>query len=709
LENNMELIGGIFTPKTVNLDIGNNLKVESVQDSYVETNYDNSNHYSIYTCDDQLIPDFNFKRDKGTVIMNWVNFPSMFSAEYSNATVGNTTEIIGGIYDGGVGSHLKTKKLVPVNITNQFKVEDEGYSVNSGFLHYINDAIQSFNKASKPYYDTFSRYSRNVYESAVDLAVLGGLVDIEAEEEYDGLSRDIENSRVNHFYSEEVKSISLPIINPRVITRDFNTLKDTFEKKTKEMLQGFKDARRTVKTPKMKKQLKELEQHFAKAVESIKNDDSLSEPQKNEGLDKLRYVYQQPEFNRIVVLEAQLKDALGDKTLEEATYEELSKYRDELKSYLKLGNGKISFMRTTEGLSGDTHEELLVSVTTYQHEIFGNGIQALERAALNFERLDIGDPNVQLPIGTRTDDSPVASRSIDEYKNRWWFVTVDAKDFGGDEELAAQANKLLEKTQGLGIGIAKGTKEMVVGTLDLVVAMAKGYSRWITMTIEEEAAFNRKAYGEINKEIDVASEFLQDQYAQYTKNSQEYVNGVKSNIEDETTRIFNDPIKTGEVVFAVGTVMVPGGSKLTKVLRRVSKGKIIKAGTKIKNGFKHHIDVPESLLKREIKFPADLNSRKMRKKFDRHRGDFGMAGENYNKKNVNLFKQKILEHMNDVDTIPLSGIFTRGDVGDVIHYYNPKTKVNVMKDMAEDFVSGWKLKETQQKSIKLTGKIGGQG
>lgn len=137
------------------------------------------------------------------------------------------------------------------------------------------------------------------------------------------------------------------------------------------------------------------------------------------------------------------------------------------------------------------------------------------------------------------------------------------------------------------------------------------------------------------------------------------------------------------------------------------KGEILKAGTEAGSGFKHHKNIDINLLKKEVNLPNDLNNPKLRAKFNDHGDDFGMKGLNFNRKNAELFKQNIRAHISSPETIPIAGEYTRGGVGDVVHYYNPTTQRNVMKDMNGDFISGWKLSEKQQKWLQETGKIGG--
>ena len=120
-------------------------------------------------------------------------------------------------------------------------------------------------------------------------------------------------------------------------------------------------------------------------------------------------------------------------------------------------------------------------------------------------------------------------------------------------------------------------------------------------------------------------------------------------------------------------------------------------------GFKHFIEVDGALLKKEIKLPDDYNSPKLRKKFDSHKVDFGMEDMNYNKANADIFKQKIIDHIKQDDIIVIAG--THRGTEKVIHYFDKKTKVNVMKDTNGNFISGWKLDLDQIKSLETKGNV----
>ena len=60
-----------------------------------------------------------------------------------------------------------------------------------------------------------------------------------------------------------------------------------------------------------------------------------------------------------------------------------------------------------------------------------------------------------------------------------------------------------------------------------------------------------------------------------------------------------------------------------------------------------------------------LDNKQLQKKF-KHAGDFGVEG-NYNKENLNLYKQKLENHLKHPGTELIEGVY-RGD--DVDHFHN---------------------------------------
>jgi hypothetical protein len=77
--------------------------------------------------------------------------------------------------------------------------------------------------------------------------------------------------------------------------------------------------------------------------------------------------------------------------------------------------------------------------------------------------------------------------------------------------------------------------------------------------------------------------------------------------------------------------------------------------------------------------------------FSRHAGDFGITGQ-WNATNAALLEQALRHHINDPHVQTIAGTY-RG-VQHVTHFYNPSTNLNVMVDLSDDLVSGWKLSAT---------------
>jgi hypothetical protein len=124
---------------------------------------------------------------------------------------------------------------------------------------------------------------------------------------------------------------------------------------------------------------------------------------------------------------------------------------------------------------------------------------------------------------------------------------------------------------------------------------------------------------------------------------------------------------------------------------------VVKSGADAGGGFKHHIDIDADLLKREINLPSGQVQAKFK-----HAKHFGLSG-NYNKENARLFEQKLAEHIKSPDTVVVAGTY-RGKQN-VVHYYNPKTNLNVMKDMDGNFISGWELAKGQQTGLTTIGNV----
>lgn len=97
-----------------------------------------------------------------------------------------------------------------------------------------------------------------------------------------------------------------------------------------------------------------------------------------------------------------------------------------------------------------------------------------------------------------------------------------------------------------------------------------------------------------------------------------------------------------------------------------------------------------------------LEDLQVRRKF-KDAPDFGVI-DNPNRENVELFKDKITEHMKDPSTIIKEGTYKKNI--EVVHYFNEKTGLNVMiRQSDKTFVSGWKLNPQQQQNVKDRGAL----
>lgn len=105
-----------------------------------------------------------------------------------------------------------------------------------------------------------------------------------------------------------------------------------------------------------------------------------------------------------------------------------------------------------------------------------------------------------------------------------------------------------------------------------------------------------------------------------------------------------------------------------------------------------------ALSKTPKSLPSELvnfETRQLQKKF-KHAVDFNVSG-NPNNEGLKLFEQALKEHIDDPLTQRISGTYRWNQ--DVYHYFNPETKINVMTQREGNFISGWKLSETQASDL----------
>ena len=90
-------------------------------------------------------------------------------------------------------------------------------------------------------------------------------------------------------------------------------------------------------------------------------------------------------------------------------------------------------------------------------------------------------------------------------------------------------------------------------------------------------------------------------------------------------------------------------------------------------------------------FDSTIDNKQIQKKY-KHVPDFGISG-NFNQKNAQLFKNKIIEHMKEPSIQIIEGTFKKIEV---THYFNLETGLNVFFNRDNNkFISGWLLKNDQ--------------
>ena len=97
----------------------------------------------------------------------------------------------------------------------------------------------------------------------------------------------------------------------------------------------------------------------------------------------------------------------------------------------------------------------------------------------------------------------------------------------------------------------------------------------------------------------------------------------------------------------------------------------------------------------------NFSNKQLQKKF-KHAKVFGIDG-NFNKKNLEVFKSEIIQHLRNPRTKMIEGIFRNNEV---FHHFNTETKINmIFYKNNKQFLSCWKLSEKQIEHIEKDGKI----
>jgi hypothetical protein len=96
-----------------------------------------------------------------------------------------------------------------------------------------------------------------------------------------------------------------------------------------------------------------------------------------------------------------------------------------------------------------------------------------------------------------------------------------------------------------------------------------------------------------------------------------------------------------------------------------------------------------------------FTARNLQKGFTKHGADFGLKG-NWKPSRAADFSRTINQHINDPVVTAIEGTY-RG--APATHYFNPATGVNVIADLAGNYVSGWRLGVEQMENLFRSGAV----
>lgn len=105
---------------------------------------------------------------------------------------------------------------------------------------------------------------------------------------------------------------------------------------------------------------------------------------------------------------------------------------------------------------------------------------------------------------------------------------------------------------------------------------------------------------------------------------------------------------------------------------------------------------------RDVKWIAHTIEKQFQKKF-KHAGIFGIK-TGFNKKNLEAFKKALENHVKSPDTSIIKGTYHKRIL---THYYNPRRKINIIRNEKGEFESVFKLNEKQHFHMMKSGSLGG--
>ncbi len=667
ISGNAEVEGFINAPK-IRVKVKGELLVKTVQDTGEGTSSQKSINGGVSVSSAGVMPTGGFRFGDGDWFRNWGNQQAGIVG--TDVEIDVKTLILEGARIIGKLGHVNAETLEYQNLVNTYESDFSEFGVDTNFLNFLMDPANAPRVLSAANAIKGMAVLGNSDESASQtlVATISQNLNVNTNSNIDNLNRDDSKAQGPVHKSSHKFSLALPVMDLNELGQGLErigmTAKDIYQK-----MQGtFENAKQQATAPEEKANIKEIQTQYNDIVEKIEKS-NFPEEKKLEIAMRISWLFSETEPDS------------GQYIIQEKPVSELS----EKGKFTPIRLGNDDQWDFTYSPNGGAILAVEISVS-YGEDTYKYMAQYFDTATIN---------------------------DVRQIQSKWNRIMKDfgpgAIDFCEGFVMAPVETLLAVKNGfvligGLYIDIADGTFakdseafrslewENQLKIIDHVAAeMLQGMYEGV-----RESLASPKGWGGFVGDMAMGAGALRSGKV-----------GTSANVAGR----LNKKLRPKEVGVLDKSDVKPhadGGNLGKKADSNLGNSapkidiQIVKAGTEIGNGFKHHIDIDANLLKKEANF-QDIQ---VQAKFEKHSGHFGIQG-NYNKQNRELFKQKMIEHINDSDTIAIAGQYTRGKIQDVVHYYNPKTELNIMKDKNGDFISGWKLSKSQQKFLEETGKIGG--
>ncbi len=672
-----EVEGVVRAPK-IRVKVGGQLLLKTVQDKGEGSSSQKSINAGVtITASGAVIPNGGFQFGDGDWFRNWAN--QQASIIGTDVEIDVKTLILEGARIIAELGHVNADSIEYKNIINTYESDFSEFGVDTNFLTFLMDPVNSHRVTSAANaikgMAVFGNDDESEYQDL--LATISQKLEVNTKSNIDGLNRDDSKAEGPVRRSSHKFSLALPVVDWNQLGEGLERIGMTARDINQKMQDTFLSAKQEANTPEEKANIEEVQAKYNGIAEKIEQS-NLPEEKKVEITMRIFLLMNEAELEsgQYFIHAEQVTELENKGTLEMP----------------KLGEGiQQQFMYKPKGgvivkveISATYGEDTYQYVAEYFDGVTANDVRQLQSKwktiaeKVGHGALDFGQGFVMVPI-----DTAVAVKDGVIMIGELYFDIVD-----GTFAKKAEAFNSLDSWDQLVIVAKIGSEmghDMYKGFVESVTT-AKGWGGIVGDTVMGAGTVRLAKAVKVGKKLD----------------------GVVEGTKDFEIRAEICPREIGIMEREISTITNPLKSQqIPARFATAVDDQILKAGTEAGSGFKHHADIDINLLKKKINLPNDLNNPKLRAKYSSHGKHFGMEGMNFNKQNAELFKQKITDHIIDPETIAIAGEYTRGGVGNVVHYYNPTTKLNVMKDMNGDFISGWKLNAEQIEHLQKIGKIGG--